>query len=234
MEDLVLPWGYPLETYPVETEDGFVLRLYRIPYGVKNSTKPDPRKPVVLLIHGITLASSCFVVLDPESSMGFYLADAGFDVWMLNTRSNTYSRGNRYRGDTSVAYWQYSIDELALLDLPAQIDFILKFTGKPSLATVGHSQGCTLPLMLLSAKPEYNAKVWLMMQIGAVTHAEEIQAKYMRHQAELRSAQKVLGGAAIGNFIMNSVTSQLISSCNGTYSRLRYCQKLIHFLVGGL
>jgi predicted alpha/beta hydrolase len=110
---------------------------------------------------------------------------------MLNTRSNTYSRGNRYRGDTSVAYWQYSIDELALLDLPAQIDFILKFTGKPSLATVGHSQGCTLPLMLLSAKPEYNAKVWLMMQIGAVTHAEEIQAKYMRHQAELRSAQKV-------------------------------------------
>jgi hypothetical protein len=32
---------------------------------------------VVLLLHGITLASSGFVVLDPGSSMGFYLADAG-------------------------------------------------------------------------------------------------------------------------------------------------------------
>jgi hypothetical protein len=74
--DLVLPWGYPLESYPVETADGAVLRIYRIPYGVRNASRPGPR-PAVLLHHGITLASSCFVVLDPESSMAFYLADAG-------------------------------------------------------------------------------------------------------------------------------------------------------------
>jgi len=75
--DLVLPFGYPLETYPVETSDGFILRLYRIPYGKINATQPSKDKPVVLLHHGVTLASNSFVALDPNSSMGFYLADAG-------------------------------------------------------------------------------------------------------------------------------------------------------------
>jgi hypothetical protein len=95
----------------------------------------------------------------------------GFDVWMANTRGNTYSRGNRNYRDTEPGYWAHSIDELALVDLPAQIDFILGLTQQRSLAFVGHSQGCTLPLMLLSAKPEYNDKLWLMMLLGAVTHA---------------------------------------------------------------
>jgi hypothetical protein len=74
--DLVLPYGYPLESYPVETHDGFVLRLYRIPRGRKNATAPGPR-PAVMLNHGVTLASSSYAVLDPDSSMAFYLADAG-------------------------------------------------------------------------------------------------------------------------------------------------------------
>jgi len=187
--DLVLPFGYPLETYPIETSDGFVLRLYRIPYGKTNSTKYSKDKPVVLLHHGVTLASSSFVCLDPASSMGFYLADAGFDVWMANTRGNTYSRGNRFNRDTDAAYWYQSMDELALIDLPTQIDEVLRLTGKPSLALVGHSQGCTLPVMLLAMRPEYNEKIWLLTLLGPVTFAEEIRAPFLSWQAKTRSAQ---------------------------------------------
>ena len=73
---MVLPYGYPLESYPVETIDGFVLRLHRIPHGKDNASAPGPR-PVVILDHGVTLSSASFAVLDPESSMAFYLADAG-------------------------------------------------------------------------------------------------------------------------------------------------------------
>jgi len=192
--DLVLPFGYPLETYPAETSDGFVLRLYRIPYGKTNSTKYSKDKPVVLLHHGVTLASNCFVCLDPVSSMGFYLADAGFDVWMANTRANTYSRGNRYYRNSENAYWYNSIDELALIDLPTQIDYILTKTGKTSLAFVGHSQGCTLPLMLLSEHPEYNEKIWLLMMLGAVTYPEYLQAPFLTQQARTRSATVRLWG----------------------------------------
>jgi hypothetical protein len=31
--DLVLSKGYPLETYDVETPDGYLLRMHRIPQG---------------------------------------------------------------------------------------------------------------------------------------------------------------------------------------------------------
>ena len=111
----------------------------------------------------------------------------GFDVWMVNTRSNTYSRGNRWYRNTDEGYWTTSMDELALIDLPAQIDFVLGATGQSSLALVGHSQGCTLPEMLLAAKPEYNDKVWLLTLLGPVTFARMMQAPFLRQQARTKS-----------------------------------------------
>ena len=50
------------------------------------------------------------------------------------------------------------------------------------------SQGCTLPVMLLAAKPEYNAKVWLMQMLGAVTSPHNIEAKFLAQQAKTMSA----------------------------------------------
>lgn len=232
MEDLVFPWGYPLETYPVETYDGFVLRLYRIPYGVKNATNPQKKRPAVLLHHGVTLSSSCFVVLDPDSSMGFYLADAGFDVWMANTRTNTFSRGNRHYSDLDEGYWHYSMDELALIDLPAQIDFVLKKTGQPTIGFVGHSQGCTLPLMLMSARPEYAQKIWLLMLLGAVTHAQFIQAPFLRQQMVTVSGS-VYAEAGIGEFGRNRVTSLMVNRCKYEGVKSGFCSALINFMFYG-
>lgn len=55
-------------------------------------------------------------------------------------------------------YWNYSLDEQALYDLPAAIDFVLEKTNKPKLALLGHSAGSSMILMLLSEKPEYAEK----------------------------------------------------------------------------
>lgn len=63
------------------------------------------------------------------------------------------------------------LDEMALLDLPAQVDFVLRTSGQRQLGLVGHSQGGTLPLMLLAARPEYAAKLWLLALLSAVTRA---------------------------------------------------------------
>ncbi|GBF88601.1 lipase [Raphidocelis subcapitata] len=231
MEDLILPHGYPLESYPVETKDGFVLRLYRIPHGVKNATQPGPR-PVVMLNHGVTLASNSFAVLDPGSSMAFYLADAGFDVWLPNSRGNTYSRGNRYYRATDQGYWDNSMDELALFDRASQIDFITNKTGQAQIAAIGHSQGCTLTVMLLAMRPDYIDKLWLFMLMGPVTHSEYIQAPFLRQQARTESAQVMLASAGIGPFIPNTVTSNMISGC-AIPANTEYCFNLINFMFYG-
>jgi predicted alpha/beta hydrolase len=67
-------------------------------------------------------------------------AAAGFDVWMPNTRGNTFSTGNFYFSSRQVEYWQHSVDEYALLDSPAMVDKVLEVTGASKMAWVGHSQ----------------------------------------------------------------------------------------------
>eukprot|EP00882_Tetradesmus_deserticola_P006787 GHRQ01007145.1.p1 GENE.GHRQ01007145.1~~GHRQ01007145.1.p1 ORF type:complete len:352 (+),score=55.01 GHRQ01007145.1:356-1411(+) len=164
MEDMV-PEGYPIEKHRVNTEDGWVLNMYRIPHGKYRNNKPGPR-PVVLLHHGITLSSACWTLLNANESTAYILADAGFDVWMANTRGNTFSRGNYNYSYRDQEYWYQSIDEYALVDLPAQVNTALAKTGAPKLAIVGHSQGCTLVYAILAALPEMNAKVSVAVHLG--------------------------------------------------------------------
>jgi predicted alpha/beta hydrolase len=74
---------------------------------------------------------------------------AGFDVWMSNTRGNTYSRGHLVYKEWQPEYWYTSIDTLALKDLPAMIDYTLNKTGAKKVAYVGHSQvraGCAVAM----------------------------------------------------------------------------------------
>lgn len=71
-----MPKNYPLEEHKVYTEDGWVLRMYRIPRGGIRHTKPGPR-PVVLLFHGLTLSSASFALFNPNESVAYILADAG-------------------------------------------------------------------------------------------------------------------------------------------------------------
>lgn len=60
-------------------------------------------------------------------------------------------------------YWNYSLDEQAIYNLPAAIDFVLENSNKPKLALLGHSAGSSMILMLLSEKPEYEKKGKLSM-----------------------------------------------------------------------
>lgn len=69
--------GYPIESHEVTTEDGYILTLHRI---------PNPNKPVVFLQHGLMDGSYTFVFNFANQSLGYFLYDAGYDVWMGNIR----------------------------------------------------------------------------------------------------------------------------------------------------
>lgn len=133
--ELIRFWGYSAEEHYVITEDGYILGMHRIP----NSGPP------VFLAHGLTSSSAQWVFGPPEKSLGYLLADAGYDVWMGNTRGNTYSK-NHVEFDTCSRceeFWSYCFDDSGVKDYSAEIDYILDKTGYEKLHFVGHSMGGT-------------------------------------------------------------------------------------------
>lgn len=128
--------GYPVEVHTVLTSDGYELILHRIPHGVSN----PPIKGVVLLQHGLTDSSAGFCLNGPGKSLPFILADNGYDVWLGNNRGNGYSMNNVNYGPDDPRFWDFSWDEMALIDFPTNINYVLSTTGKTKLSYVGHSE----------------------------------------------------------------------------------------------
>ena len=78
----------------------------------------------------------------PDQSLGYILADAGYDVWLGNMRGNRYSRAHvKYNPDHDEQFWDFSYDEMAHDDLPSMILYILNVTKHTQIGYVGHSQG---------------------------------------------------------------------------------------------
>ncbi|XP_008213182.2 lipase 3-like [Nasonia vitripennis] len=164
---LVTRHGYPAEEHQVTTSDSYRLRLHRIPGSPKSP--PGPGKPVVLIHHGILCTSDDFVLAGPDRDLGYILADAGYDVWFANVRGNAYSRSHVHLSpDHDPEFWQFSMHEMALYDASRTIDYILGQTGQQSLIIVAHSMGTSISMILLSTRPEYNAKVRLAVFMGSV------------------------------------------------------------------
>lgn len=77
-------------------------------------------------------------------------------MWLPNTRGSTYSRRHVSKNPSDTDFWDFSFSEIGLFDLPATIDYVREKTGHSEIFFVGHSQGTTSLLTLLSEKPEYN------------------------------------------------------------------------------
>lgn len=90
------------------------------------------------------------------------MADAGYDVWMGNSRGTEASRSHvslSPNGRKQKEFWSYSWHEIGIYDLSASIDHILNLTNYKKLHYIGFSQGTTSFLVLTSMRPEYNDKI---------------------------------------------------------------------------
>lgn len=99
--------GYPIEEHVnVQTEDGYLLDIHRIPYGKNNGHETN--KPVVFLMHGLLCSSADWVNMGPQNALAYILADAGYDVWMGNARGNTWSRKHiTYNPNRDSEFWEF-------------------------------------------------------------------------------------------------------------------------------
>ncbi|XP_063913713.1 lipase 1-like isoform X2 [Zophobas morio] len=164
VQEIIQEYGYPVEVHNVVTEDGYVLTLHRIPHGRENLSRK--RKPI-LLLPGILQSAWDFVHRGPNDSIAFILAEKGYDVWLGNVRGTTWSRKHtNLDPDKDKAFWDFTIHEIGVYDLPAFIDYVLEKTEQKSIHYLGYSQGTIAFFMMGSEKTDYLSKIKLMAALS--------------------------------------------------------------------
>ena len=91
--------------------------------------------------------------------LAYLLSDHGYDVWMGNSRGNDHSLQHKSLSSKSKKYWDFSWHEIGFYDVPTMINYILKVKNVSRTFYVGHSQGTTSLLVMLSLRPEFNQKI---------------------------------------------------------------------------
>jgi predicted alpha/beta-fold hydrolase len=180
--EFVQSFDYKSEAHEVETQDGYLLTVHRI----LPNAEPTKKIPV-LLMHGLMATSGDYVVLGKQRALGFLLADNGYDVWLGNARGNKYSTNHRNLSTDSPEFWDFSWHEIGFYDLPATIDYMLNTTNASKALYVGHSQGTTSIMVLLSTRPEYNEKIiqaHLMSPVIFVENLPHVHGRIFKSEIE--------------------------------------------------
>nr|CAD7571521.1 unnamed protein product [Timema californicum] len=120
------------------------------------------------------LTSHCYLHYRPDTllclQLGYSLYDAGYDVWLGNSRGNYYSRKHVNMTKSDPKFWDFSWHDMGVHDIPAVIDYILDHTGHKDLFFIGHSMGCAMFFVGMAAKPRYNDKIRVMFGLGPASY----------------------------------------------------------------
>ncbi|EIW73046.1 hypothetical protein TREMEDRAFT_42161 [Tremella mesenterica DSM 1558] len=164
--------GMDIEHQTVETEDGYYLRMHKV---IDPDAQPhsDGRGGFpVLVLHGLFQSSGSFVTSE-DRSLAFWLArQGGYQVYLGNTRG-IFDMGHRTFSRNDPRFWDWTIRELAMYDLPAMIDHVCKDSGYDKVAFIGHSQGNGLTFISLSLGmcPSLGKKMSVFIALAPAVYA---------------------------------------------------------------
>lgn len=180
--------GFEVEEHIVRTSDNYLLTLHRLvkmPQLANSTTSSqEPRRKygsrVVYLHHGLLMCSEIWVtMLEEDKNLPFLLHKYGFDVWLGNNRGNKYSQKHLHYSTLSVKFWDFSLDEFALFDIPETINYILQVTRVPKLTYIGFSQGTAQAFAAVSVNPDLNDKVDQIIAIAPAITPKGLHSKIL-------------------------------------------------------
>ncbi|KAJ3180311.1 cholesterol esterase [Geranomyces variabilis] len=196
---LIEYWRYPCESHTVQTLDGYLLTMHRIPnpqHGFTSYSAPTPyARPPVVLWHGLCINSAAFVCSPggTETNLALFLASEGFDVWLANGRGSMASRKHAHLPSADEImfhskYWaSCGMDEMAKFDVPAVVNYVLRTTGWSKVGYVGFSQGTAQLFMNLSLSEEMNEKIAVFVGLAPALKPKPVV------NVVLNTATRVLG-----------------------------------------
>ena len=140
------------------------------------------------------------------------MADAGCDVWMGNVRGNTYSTNHTTLKKHDKRFWQFTFDEMAGIDLPSMIDYVLAQTGVETVSYFGHSQGTLIAFIGFSQNKELASKINVfgaLAPVARITHIEGMVKWLSVIEPELQNLMALLGynDFAPSNWIMQELAA---------------------------
>uniref|UniRef100_A0A8D8WS60 Lipase 3 n=1 Tax=Cacopsylla melanoneura TaxID=428564 RepID=A0A8D8WS60_9HEMI len=226
--------GYPVEIHSVTTDDGYILEMHRIPGGKGINRKADPKKKPVFVLHGLLTTSADWVLAGPNISLAFLLADKGYDVWLGNSRGNTYSRKHVKFSTEEYRFWNFSFHEMGLFDAPACIDHILRLTKQDKVSYIGHSMGTTIFFVMASERPEYNDKILVQLSLGPVAYyfhtRSPVKLLAPFTPGLVKIADVLFHGELLSrSFILNEV---LKAFCTLNKAQMIFCRELLSLIFG--
>jgi len=234
--DLAVSKGYQCTELKVVTDDGYILTVFRLPRASNETaihTIKKP-KPIVFLQHGLEASGTNWIMNFPTQSLGFILADNGYDVWMGNFRGNQYSRAHTTWGIDTKEFWDFSWDQMAQYDLPAMINFALNYTQQEQLFYVGHSEGTMTAFAKFSSDLKFAKKIKKYFALAPI-----ISLKYTNGALRFLA----LFGQVIGwlfqlfgvyEFLPNTCFSELLAEfvCGIHFTDKLICENLFFALSG--
>lgn len=246
--EIAIRHGYSAEAHTVKTEDGYLLTMHRIPCGRLGcqSKGGRGRGQPVFLQHGLLSSSADWVISGPGKALAYILADAGYDVWLGNARGNTYSRRHVSMSNDNSKYWDFSWHEMAVYDIPAEIDYIYDIKAEESymnfldastsndLLYIGHSMGTTMAFALLASRPEYNNKIMAAFALAPVAYMSHVKSPIRLlapFSKDLEMILKYLGG---NEFMPQNKIVKFLAKfgCELTQVERYICENTVYVLCG--